>query len=458
MLPVLENLGMTVIDQRPFELRPTEGPVVWLADFGLRPRADSDPLSDEDVRWQFLRALRAVLEGEVENDGFNALVLAAKLTPEQIVILRAYAKYLRQAGTTFSESYLAQTLNANGTIAHLIVELFEARLDPAPSSPPDVDALGAAITAALADVGSLDDDRILTSFMRLVEATTRTSVLPTRRRRAAIVPRGEARPQPDSGTAASSTHVRDLGVLAPHRGCAPAWRARCPRGHPLERSPRGLPHRGLGLMKAQMVKNAVIVPTGAKGGFVVKQPPTDPEALRTEVVSCYRVFISGLLSLTDNIVGANVVPPANTVRHDTDDAYLVVAADKGTATFSDIANELALAHGFWLGDAFASGGSTGYDHKKIAITARGAWESVRRHFKSVGVDADTAELTVVGIGDMSGDVFGNGLLRSPHLRLIGAFDHRHVFVDPTPDPPRPSLSASGCSNCRVHHGPTTGRS
>ena len=434
VLPVLENLGMTVIDQRPFELRPTEGPVVWLADFGLRPRGDSDPLGDEQVRWQFLRALRAVLEGEVENDGFNALVLAAKLTPEQIVILRAYAKYLRQAGTTFSESYLAQTLNANGTIAHLIVELFEARLDPAPSAPPDVDALGAAITAALADVGSLDDDRILTSFMRLVEATTRTS----------YYQRVDGAPQPFLAVKLDPTKIPELPlprpmfeiwVYSPRTEGVHLRGGRVARGG-IRWSDRREDFRTevLGLMKAQMVKNAVIVPTGAKGGFVVKQPPSDPEALRSEVVGCYRVFISGLLSLTDNIVGTNVVPPPNTVRFDTDDPYLVVAADKGTATFSDIANELAVAHGFWLGDAFASGGSTGYDHKKIAITARGAWESVRRHFKSVGVDADTAELAVVGIGDMSGDVFGNGMLRSPHLRLIGAFDHRHVFVDPTPNP------------------------
>jgi glutamate dehydrogenase len=434
VLPVLENLGMTVIDQRPFELRPTEGPVVWLADFGLQPRGDSDPLGDEEVRWQFLRALRAVLEGEVENDGFNALVLAAKLTPEQIVILRAYAKYLRQAGTTFSESYLAQTLNANGTIAHLIVELFEARLDPAPSAPTDVDALGAAITAALADVGSLDDDRILTSFMRLAEATTRTS----------YYQRVDGLPQPFLAVKLDPTKIPELPlprpmfeiwVYSPRTEGVHLRGGRVARGG-IRWSDRREDFRTevLGLMKAQMVKNAVIVPTGAKGGFVVKQPPSDPEALRSEVVTCYRVFISGLLSITDNIVGANVVPPPNTVRFDTDDPYLVVAADKGTATFSDIANELALAHGFWLGDAFASGGSTGYDHKKIAITARGAWESVRRHFRSVGVDADTAELTVVGIGDMSGDVFGNGMLRSPHLRLIGAFDHRHVFVDPTPEP------------------------
>src|SRR5262249_4796495 len=190
----------------------------------------------------------------------------------------------------------------------------------------------------------------------------------------------------------------------------------------------------LGLMKAQTVKNAVIVPVGAKGGFVVKQPPSDRTALAEEVVACYQTLVRGLLDVTDNLQGGEIVPPPDVVRYDDDDPYLVVAADKGTATFSDIANALSADYGFWLRDAFASGGSTGYDHKKMAITARGAWESVERHFRELGLNADTAELTVVGIGDMSGDVFGNGMLLSPHLKLIGAFDHRHLFVDPRPDP------------------------
>ena len=212
----------------------------------------------------------------------------------------------------------------------------------------------------------------------------------------------------------------------------------------------------LGLMKAQTEKNAVIVPVGAKGGFVVKRPPADAAELRAEVLECYRAFVRGMLDLTDNLVDGAVVPPPGVVRHDGDDPYLVVAADKGTASFSDVANELAAEYGYWLGDAFASGGSSGYDHKEMGITSRGAWISVRTHFRAMGVDADTAELTVVGIGDMSGDVFGNGLLRSPHLKLVAAFDHRHVFLDPDPDPAASFRGAAAPVRAAARRrGPTT---
>ncbi len=374
-----------------------------------------------------------VLEGDVENDSFNGLVLACGITAEQVTVLRAYAKYLRQAGTAFSETYIAQTLAANGSITTLLLELFTRRLDP--MAPRDGEDLIAKIVEGLATVASLDHDRILTSFLRLVQATLRTTFFQRDecgKHRPFVAFKLDPSAIPDLPL---PRPMYEIWVYSPRVEAVHLRGGRVARGG-IRWSDRREDFRTevLGLMKAQMVKNAVIVPTGAKGGFVVKQPPLDAELLRAEVVNCYRLFITGLLSLTDNIVGGDVVAPPDTARLDDDDPYLVVAADKGTATFSDIANGIALAHGFWLGDAFASGGSEGYDHKVMAITARGAWESVRRHFRSLGIDADRAELTVVGVGDMSGDVFGNGMLRSPHLKLLSAFDHRHVFIDPDPDP------------------------
>ena len=382
--------------------------------------------------------------GQAESDGFNALVLRAGLTWRQAMILRAYAKYLRQGGSTFSQTYIEECLTSNVHLARLLVRLFEARFDPEhqDSSADLVEVLLEEIGAALDAVESLDQDRILRSFLGGITATLRTSYFQVDT---------DGRPKPYVAFKLDPQKVPDLPqprpryeiwVYSPRVEGVHLRFGAVARGG-LRWSDRREDFRTevLGLVKAQMVKNAVIVPVGAKGGFVVKHPPADPgnrEAVLAEGIACYRTFISGLLDVTDNLVTVDgrteVVPPPRVVRHDGDDTYLVVAADKGTATFSDIANQVAVDYDFWLGDAFASGGSVGYDHKAMGITARGAWESVKRHFLEMGIDTQSEDFTVVGVGDMSGDVFGNGMLLSEHIRLVAAFDHRHVFLDPDPDP------------------------
>jgi glutamate dehydrogenase len=393
----------------------------------------------------FQDAFAQVWRGDVENDGFNRLVLGGGLTARDAAVLRAYCKYLRQAGTMFSQSYIEESVAGNSHIARLLVKLFHARFDPRrrQNAAEETTRLVAEIEAALDTVASLDEDRILRAFLQLVQATLRTNYF---QHDAAGRPKAYLSLKFDSARVPDLPRPRplfEIFVYSPRMEGVHLRAGRVARGG-LRWSDRREDFRTeiLGLMKAQQVKNAVIVPVGAKGGFVVKQPPAGGgrEALMDEVVACYRTLISGLLDLTDNLVAGpglpqpRVVPPADVVRYDDDDPYLVVAADKGTATFSDIANALACERGFWLGDAFASGGSTGYDHKKIAITARGAWESVKRHFRDLGVDVQADDFTVAGIGDMSGDVFGNGMLLSRHIKLVGGFDHRHIFLDPDPDP------------------------
>ncbi|MFC4058105.1 NAD-glutamate dehydrogenase [Planomonospora corallina] len=443
VLPLLQRMGVEVVDERPYEIDLDNDPATkdaWIYDFGLR--YTPSPEVDRDAFKQlFQDAFGALWRGRVESDGFNALVPAAGLTWEQAEILRIYAKYLRQAGTAFSQDYIERVLLGNVRLARLLVRLFEARLDPC--RPEEVrgdlaDALHEEILGALDDVASLDEDRILRAYLEMIQATLRTNYF----QRAG----GERKPYIALKLDSPSISVLPLPrpkievfVYSPRVEGVHLRFGKVARGG-LRWSDRMEDFRTevLGLVKAQMVKNTVIVPTGSKGGFVVKNPPKSGrrEDLQAEGVACYRMFISGLLDLTDNLVGGRVVPPADTVRHDGDDTYLVVAADKGTATFSDIANEVAREYGFWLGDAFASGGSVGYDHKGMGITARGAWESVKYHFRSLGVDVQSTDFTVVGIGDMSGDVFGNGMLLSQHIRLVAAFDHRHVFIDPHPDAAR----------------------
>jgi glutamate dehydrogenase len=431
LLPLLDHLGLEALDEQPYMFR-AGGQKVFLYDIGVRV-----PLAvelDEHRRADLQAAFCALEAGEVESDDFNRLVLGAGLTAREVTIVRTYAKYLRQIGFGFSQQYVEDTLNAHPRLVADLVALFHARLDPAVTDrQSECGELSARCASALDAIPSLDDDRICRAFKTLIEATVRTNYY--RDRQAVAVKLDPSR-------------IPELPLPRPRHEvwvCGPRVEGVHLRGGPIARgglrwSDRREDFRTeiLGLMKAQMVKNAVIVPTGAKGGFVVKRPPPDPEAMRDEVVDCYRVFIRSLLDLTDNLVsgpnGTTVVHPPDTVIHDEDDPYLVVAADKGTATFSDIADEISLDYGYWLGDAFASGGSTGYDHKAMGITARGAWESVRRHASVLGKNADTDPLTVVGIGDMSGDVFGNGMLRSRALRLVAAFDHRHVFIDPDPDP------------------------
>ncbi|MFG2069154.1 NAD-glutamate dehydrogenase [Micromonospora tulbaghiae] len=434
VLPVLHSLGVKVVDEHPYEVERVDGRI-WLYDFGLELPERHQDLAE--VRPHVENAFAAAWRGEAEVDGFNELVLRAGLTWRQVVVLRAYAKYLRQAGTVFSQEYMEQTFIAYPQIAELLVKLFETRFAPGATTLDErrqrsgelVDAIG----EALDEVASLDQDRILRAYLTLIQATLRTSFYQK--------PVG-GRPKAYVAFKLDPQAIPDLPAPRPKFEIfvySPRFEGVHLRYGPVARgglrwSDRREDFRTevLGLVKAQMVKNAVIVPVGAKGGFVLKQKPGD----RDEAVICYKEFISALLDVTDNIVSGEIVPPEDVVRHDGDDPYMVVAADKGTATFSDIANEISEAHNFWLGDAFASGGSAGYDHKKMGITARGAWESVKRHFRELGHDTQTQDFTVVGVGDMSGDVFGNGMLLSQHIRLVAAFDHRHIFLDPDPESAR----------------------
>ncbi|RJK95428.1 NAD-glutamate dehydrogenase [Vallicoccus soli] len=451
VLPVLRDMGVEVVDERPYEIQRGDGRLSFIYDFGLRaagplPRA-REGRGGQGLRETFQEAFAAVWNGEAESDGLNALVLAAGLGWRQVAVLRAYARYLRQTGWTYSPRYVEEVVSANPGIARRLVALFEAQFDPAlVRSGPDgelAEALAEEVEGALEAVESLDHDRILRGMLRAVRATTRTNAFQTMDPGSGAGPRHKPyvslkldpqrlpelpRPRPE----------REVWVYSPRVEGVHLRFGAVARGG-LRWSDRREDFRTevLGLVKAQAVKNAVIVPVGAKGGFVAKRlpdPSVDREAWLAEGVASYRTFISGLLDITDDLDQERVVPPRDVVRRDGDDPYLVVAADKGTATFSDIANGVSAEYGFWLGDAFASGGSVGYDHKAMGITARGAWESVKRHFRELGVDTQAEDFTVVGVGDMSGDVFGNGMLLSPHIRLVAAFDHRHVFLDPDPDP------------------------
>ena len=446
-LPMLENMGLKVEDEHPSKIKRTDAPRVWLHDFGML-HGEGPEFDPDRIEGIFRDAFARVWSGEVENDGFNRLVLRAGIGWREIVVLRAYCKYLRQAGTAFSEAYIQDALAANPAIVGMLLELFEVRLDPArqdglPEARKDtVERLDtslsvmARIEAALEEVANLDEDRILRSYLGVIGATLRTNYFQTA---------ADGGPKPYLSFKLDPRRIPELPEPRPQFEIfvySPRVEAVHLRGGAVARggirwSDRREDFRTevLGLAKAQTVKNAVIVPVGSKGGFVPKKLPlaAGRDAVQEEGIACYRTFIRGMLDITDNLAGGRVVPPPQVVRHDGDDPYLVVAADKGTATFSDIANELAGEYGFWLGDAFASGGSQGYDHKGMGITARGGWESVKRHFRGLGVDCQTADFTAVGIGDMGGDVFGNAMLLSRHIRLVAAFNHMHVFIDPNPD-------------------------
>ena len=452
LLPMLQCMGVVVLEERPFTVTRADGLPVWIYQFRVSPHPSIPPTPDgavDDVARRFADTVTAIWHGRAEVDHFNELVLRAGLTWQQVTILRGYAKYLRQAGFPYSQAHVEGVLNGNPSTARSLVDLFEALFTPedalaSSGRTRDAQAAAAAVAADIDALVSLDTDRVLRAFAGLVQATLRTNYFVD---------------------TADSARAQDVLAFKLNPGLIDELPLPRPKFEIFVYSPRvegvhlrfGFVARGglrwsdrredfrteiLGLVKAQAVKNAVIVPVGAKGGFVVKRPPeptgdaaADRDATRVEGVACYRLFISGLLDLTDNVDKStgDVVTPAGVVRRDGDDAYLVVAADKGTATFSDIANEVAQSYGFWLGDAFASGGSVGYDHKAMGITAKGAWESVKRHFREMGVDTQSQDFTVVGVGDMSGDVFGNGMLLSQHIRLLAAFDHRHIFLDPNPD-------------------------
>ena len=447
VLPVFTHLGVEVADERPYEV-PQPGGSLHIYDFGLRAPVERWGSGEavEDIRKRFESAFQAVWEGRAESDGFNALVLGAGLTWRQIVILRTAAKYLRQTRSTFSQDYVESALVTHSEIARHLVELFEARFDP--DAFPDTEAgsdkrvarqktIVGRVKDALEEVASLDHDRIVRALLGVIQAGLRTNFYQ------------QGADGDDKSYVSLKLNPKKVLDLPAPRPMFEIWVysprvegvhlrfGKVARGG-LRWSDRREDFRTevLGLVKAQMVKNAVIVPTGSKGGFYAKalpDPALDRGAWLEEGIASYRTFISGMLDLTDNLVEGTVVPPSRVVRHDEDDTYLVVAADKGTAKFSDIANGISADYGYWLDDAFASGGSAGYDHKGMGITARGAWESVRRHFRELGLDTQSQEFTTVGVGDMSGDVFGNGMLLSEHIRLLAAFDHRHIFIDPDPD-------------------------
>ncbi|MCX7892319.1 MAG: NAD-glutamate dehydrogenase [Burkholderiales bacterium] len=432
-LPMLERMGLKVVEERPYRIVPAQGAAVWIHDFGLEVGGE-EAVDADAVGELFEEAFAAVFRGEIESDDFNRLVLAARLPARDITVLRAYARYLRQTAFPLSQSFVEATLAAHPALARRLVELFRLRFDPARADGA-WEAEAGAIAAALDAVENLSEDRVLRQLLALVLATTRTNFF---RSGAEGTPRSFLSFKLDPARIPGLPEPRPMFEIFVY---SPRFEGVHLRGGKVARGglrwsdrPEDFRTEVLGLVKAQMVKNAIIVPVGSKGGFVVKRGnPADREAWLAEGVACYRDYLRGLLDLTDNLVAGKVVPPRDVRRHDGDDPYLVVAADKGTATFSDHANAVAREYGFWLDDAFASGGSAGYDHKAMGITARGAWESVKRHFREMGVDVQTTDFTVAGIGDMSGDVFGNGMLLSRHIRLVAAFDHRHVFIDPDPD-------------------------
>ena len=468
LLPKIENMGLEINTEVPFEVRPGDAAnPVWIRDFELVTKRGTIDL--EAVREPFEEAFRRLWRGEMENDAFNRLVIAAGLGWREVVLLRAYARYLRQIGSAFSQRYTADILAKNAEITRLLIDLFEALHDPDRAAgdengdenggEADAEGLRQKIHDAFENIRSADADRILRRFLGLIEATLRTNFYQTveveHRDGKTLEPKEYLALKFDGQKIEDLPKPRprfEIFVYSPDVEAVHLRGGRVARGG-IRWSDRREDFRTevLGLVKAQMVKNAVIVPVGAKGGFIVKRPPkgSDREEIYAHGLHCYKMMIRGLLDVTDNLdADGRVLPPTRVKRRDGDDVYLVVAADKGTATFSDAANQVAAEYDFWLGDAFASGGSVGYDHKKMGITARGAWESVKRHFREMtretkretgratGRDIQSEPFTVAGVGDMSGDVFGNGLLLSEQTKLVAAFNHLHIFIDPDPDPAR----------------------
>jgi glutamate dehydrogenase len=439
VLPMLENMGFKVIDEQPHRVELTsDADTVWIHDFGMQARGVASVHLDA-LKPLFEAAFARLSSGDMEDDGFNKLVLLAGLDWREVTMVRAIAKYLRQAGIPFSQAYMENSFAANPSFARLLADLFAARFDPKNRQQAESRevSLKVAYEESLEKVTSLDEDRILRRFLNVVLSMLRTNFYQAD---SAGAPKSYLSFKLDSRTVEDLPLPRPLYevfVYSPRMEGIHLRGGKVARGG-IRWSDRREDFRTeiLSLMKAQMVKNAVIVPVGAKGGFVLKKLPTGASRDETmaEGIACYTLLMKGLLDITDNRVGTGIVPPKDVIRQDDDDPYLVVAADKGTASFSDLANGIARDYGFWLDDAFASGGSVGYDHKKMGITARGAWEAVKRHFRELGVDTQSQDFTVIGVGDMSGDVFGNGMMLSPHIKLLAAFNHLHIFIDPTPDP------------------------
>lgn len=433
LLPVMEKLGLRVLDEHPYKMT-LDGDIIWVHDFNLIYTGKTK-ISFDEGKELFEDAFLNIWEGNAESDEFNRLVLPAQLGWRDVNILRAYSAYMKQIRFNISSEGVSAALNNQVGITGKLVALFESRFDPRKQSAERQDVIEADIISALEDVPSLNEDRVIRQYLALIKATQRTNYYQSENGKLkryyafklmpALIPNIPL-PRP----------MFEIFVFSPWMEGVHLRGGRVARGG-LRWSDRNDDYRTevLGLVKAQQVKNAVIVPVGAKGGFVAKHlnPDMSRQAWLDEGVHCYKTFIRGLLDITDNLKEGEVARPPEVVVHDEDDSYLVVAADKGTATFSDIANRIAEEYGFWLGDAFASGGSQGYDHKAMGITAKGAWVSVERHFREVGLNTDKDDFSVVGIGDMAGDVFGNGMLLSKHIRLVAAFNHLHIFIDPDPD-------------------------
>ena len=436
-MPVLENMGVDVFKERPYEMYLLEDDPFWIQDFHLRHETGKD-LEGRSAAERFEQTFERVLAGDIENDGLNRLVIAADLDWRQVSLLRTYTKYLLQLGMPYSQTYMEDVLVSHAILVGLLVELFETHFDPSlkkATRKSRLKELSGLIKRGISRAGSVDEDRILSAFADAIRASLRTNY---------FLRDEDGNPKPYISVKFDPKRMSEVPRPKPHYEIfvySPEVEGVHLRGGDVARgglrwSDRREDFRTevLGLMKAQVVKNTVIVPTGAKGGFYCKRLPTDDRAaMQATGIACYKTFISGLLDITDNVIDGKVVTPKGVVRRDGDDPYLVVAADKGTATFSDIANGISADYGFWLDDAFASGGSAGYDHKKMGITARGAWEAVKRHFREQGLDTQKDPFTVAAIGDMGGDVFGNGMLLSRKIKLVAAFNHLHIFLDPDPD-------------------------
>ncbi|RXJ74297.1 NAD-glutamate dehydrogenase [Veronia nyctiphanis] len=436
VMPMLENLGLRVIGETPYRIWTSDETEYSILDFAMLHSADNS-VDLSEARERFQEAFADIWHGKLESDGFNRLVLNAGLTGREVTILRSYARYMRQVGFPFSQQYIEETLATHAELSRLLVDLFNKRFDPALHSDKATDKLFEKIEALLENVESLDDDRIIRRYMEMIMATLRTNYFQTDSETGELKHYLSFKLEPTKIPEIPQPVPKfEIFVYSPDIEGVHLRGGKVARGG-LRWSDRQEDFRTeiLGLVKAQQVKNTVIVPVGAKGGFVCKKQHSmhNRDEIFAEGQRCYKMFIRGLLDVTDNIVEGNLTPPMNVVRHDEDDPYLVVAADKGTATFSDLANSVSEDYNFWLGDAFASGGSNGYDHKAMGITAKGAWESVKRHFREVDIDCQETDFTCVAIGDMAGDVFGNGMLLSKHIRLVAAFNHMHIFIDPEPE-------------------------
>lgn len=439
ILPILENFDLRTENATPHKITlANDDQIVWINDFSVRYKQAAFEIAK--IRDLFQAAFSMVYFGLSENDGFNKLVLGASLSWREIIILRTYAKYLLQLDFPFSQIFIEKTLANNASVTKDLVELFKVCHDPAraKTAKTKINNLEEQILQKLELIPSLDEDRIIRHMFDLIKATLRTNYFQQtakdHKTKEYLALKLNSRAIPELPL---PIPLYEIFIYSPRFEAIHLRNAKVARGG-IRWSDRHEDFRTeiLGLMKAQIVKNSVIIPSGAKGGFILKKVPpwATREMLQNEVLHCYKSFIRGLLDLTDNIKEGKLIPPDNIICYDDADPYLVVAADKGTATFSDVANGISKEYDFWLSDAFASGGSAGYDHKKIGITARGAWESVKRHFRELEIDLEKSNITVIGIGDMSGDVFGNGMIYSKRIKLIGAFDHRHIFVDPDPDP------------------------